>query len=118
MLFSNPVPRLLAALLLATLTTAIPAGNSPTPRSTASFTGRGQIRTLWNQGDYADLGCLTAAGLWTTNNSLCGTFTGTALTTSSLPTFRLSSSAGPCWIYGAQFKCEQGGAGYEFGVRV
>ncbi|KAH6641150.1 hypothetical protein F5144DRAFT_124211 [Chaetomium tenue] len=110
---SNP----LLLPLLATLTTALPTTSlQPTARSTASFTGRGRIRALWNQGDYADLGCLTAGGLWTTNNALCGTFTGTAITTSSLPTFKLSSSAGPCYIYGAQFKCEQGVAGYEFGI--
>jgi hypothetical protein len=71
---------------------------------------------LWDQGDHADLGCLTAAGLWTTDDSLCGTFTGTRLNTSSLPTYKLTSAAGPCYIYGAQFECGHWKQGYEFGV--
>lgn len=100
-------------LTLTSLTTAIalPTASSP-PQS---FTGKGQLRTLWNAGDHADLGCLTASGQWTANNALCGTFTATQVDGGSLRAFQLASSAGPCRIYGARFTCEAG-EGYSFGV--
>ncbi|KAK4244544.1 hypothetical protein C7999DRAFT_17202 [Corynascus novoguineensis] len=41
-----------------------------------SFTGNGQLRTLWDQGGHDDLGCLTEMGLWTSDNAFCGSFTG------------------------------------------
>ncbi|KAK3297243.1 uncharacterized protein B0H64DRAFT_372631 [Chaetomium fimeti] len=110
----RPQPPLLLLSLLTTTTTT--TAHPTTPRSTTGFTGRGQLRTLWNEGDHADLGCLTPAGLWTTDNAHCGTFTGTALGTSSLPTFTLTSAAGPCRIYGGRFTCGGGDAGVEFGI--
>ncbi|KAL2162955.1 hypothetical protein VTH06DRAFT_6791 [Thermothelomyces fergusii] len=83
-----------------------------------TFIGRGQLRTLWNEGDHEDLGCLTDTGLWTTNEALCGTFTGTALDVSTLRTFTLSTATGPCTILGAQFTCGQGNEPAWFGIYV
>ncbi|KAK4035225.1 hypothetical protein C8A01DRAFT_38317 [Parachaetomium inaequale] len=109
-------PHALVTLALTSLTTAAAIPTSSPPRSPPSFTGKGQLRALWNQGDHADLGCLTATGLWTADDSLCGTFTAAKLDTSSLPTYTLTSAAGPCHIYGARFECGQGYQGYEFGI--
>ena len=106
------IPRcLLLTLTSLTAALALPTASSP-PQS---FTGKGQLRALWNSGDHADLGCITASGLYTANNALCGTFTATQLDGGSLRAFQLASSAGPCRIYGARFTCEAG-EGYTFGV--
>ena len=102
---------LLLTLTSLTAAVALPTASSP-PQS---FTGKGQLRALWNAGDHADLGCLTASGQWTANNALCGTFTATQVDGGSLRAFQLASSAGPCRIYGARFTCEAG-EGYSFGV--
>ncbi|KAK4151832.1 hypothetical protein C8A00DRAFT_45018 [Chaetomidium leptoderma] len=88
----------------------------PSTSSSQTFTGTGQLRTRWNEGDHADLGCLTNTGLWTANNKLCGTFTSTQLGGSSLPVFSLATPAGPCKIYGAQFTCGQGNEAVAFGL--
>ncbi|KAK3308423.1 uncharacterized protein B0T15DRAFT_107736 [Chaetomium strumarium] len=92
-----------------------PSSSSPTP-ALISFTGTGQLRTRWNDGDYADLGCLTETGLWTADNTLCGTFTATTLDSSTLRTFTLTSAAGPCKILGARFTCQEGNEAYAFGI--
>ncbi|KAK4118745.1 hypothetical protein N657DRAFT_650938 [Parathielavia appendiculata] len=98
------------------VSTALPTTSS----SPMSFTGKGQLRTLWSDGDHTDLGCITDAGLWTGNNTLCGTFTGTPTSNSNLRTFNLTSAAGPCRIWGSTFICEQWNGGYpsiyEFGI--
>lgn len=117
----------LLSLTLATLTAAnpisIPSDHASSdltlvPRNDPrSFTGRGQLRTRWYQGDYDDLGCLTDTGLWTSDESQCGTFTAQPLEgVSTLVTYTLSSAAGPCWIVGAKFECGWGQQPGWFGV--
>jgi hypothetical protein len=113
------IPTLLSLSLTSlTLTTAAPLITTTQPRAAAgkSFTGIGQLRTLWNEGDHADLGCLTQSGQWTANNALCGTFTANQLTTSSVTTFTLATAAGGCRIVGGTFTCGGAGQGGEFGV--
>lgn len=104
----------IAPLCLAGLAAASP----PALTKSQSFNGVGQIRAQWNQGDYIDLGCLTDSGKWTVNNTLCGTFTATPYTASSIYSYRLSTNQGPCYIYGARVVCDNGNTGYEaiFGV--
>lgn len=82
-----------------------------------SFSGLGQLRTRWSEGDHADLGCLTDSGMWTTDESLCGTFLAKQWDQNGLTAFTLTSAAGPCRIYGAKFICEQGFPPADFGVR-
>ncbi|KAK0727632.1 hypothetical protein B0T26DRAFT_636695 [Lasiosphaeria miniovina] len=79
------------------------------------FNGTGQIRTVWGYGDQyrADLGCLTAAGLWTADDSRCDIFDAVRFNAS---TFTLASSAGPCRVLGAEFTCAKGNEGYYFGL--
>lgn len=79
------------------------------------FNGTGQLRTLWRDGDHADLGCLTDQGRWTTDDSKCGTFEATP-DAKSPSLFTLKSSAGFCKVYGAKFVCEEGNEPLPFGV--
>ncbi|KAL2258656.1 hypothetical protein VTK26DRAFT_7962 [Humicola hyalothermophila] len=89
----------------------------PWPPSGGSFVGLGQLRARWNEGDYADLGCLTETGRWTTDEGLCATFRATPLDGySTLPTYTLTSAAGPCWIIGAAFECGWGKEPAKFGL--
>lgn len=66
------------------------------------FSGQGQvIPAVWtSSGTIGEaVGCLTDAGLWTTNSANCGTFTGVATTVSGrVVSTILSTSAGYCNI--------------------
>lgn len=95
-------------LFLAVLASRLAAGES--------FIGKGQLRTLWDGGEHEDLGCLTDTGLWSSNEALCGTFTGTPLDGYNIKTFNLTTAAGPCGILGAQFNCGEGNQPSPFGV--
>ncbi|KAK3685282.1 hypothetical protein B0T22DRAFT_213975 [Podospora appendiculata] len=81
-----------------------------------SFNGTGQLRAQWNSGNYTDLGCITAEGLYTSNEDLCGSFDAKATTGSSMYTYTLTSPAGPCQIYGASLTCGKGNKAYQFGI--
>ncbi|KAK6084335.1 hypothetical protein SCUP515_01449 [Seiridium cupressi] len=72
--------------------------------SATTFNGTGQLRTLSSltADRGTDLGCLTNAGNWTTEDSLCGTFTGTR--SGSVYT-TLTSLDGPCTIDDSKFTC-------------
>jgi hypothetical protein len=90
------------------------------PVPSKSFSGKGQLRTRWNEGDYADLGCLTDHGRWTSDESLCGTFTANQYTTGTYAqvAFTLTSASGPCNMLGGRLDCEPGNEPYKyFGVR-
>ncbi|GAB1314683.1 hypothetical protein MFIFM68171_04893 [Madurella fahalii] len=116
--------RLLASLLSAPALVASAPAPAPAPTSavdlvdlrTKAFSGIGQLRTRWNEGDYADLGCLTDTGLWTSNDALCGTFRADQRDSFGLAVFTLTSAAGPCRIYGGSFHCEKGNEAHEFGI--
>ncbi|AEO69690.1 uncharacterized protein THITE_2053822 [Thermothielavioides terrestris NRRL 8126] len=91
---------MLPQTLLLALSALFTAAAADTPQD---FTGLGEIRTLYIWPDHPDLGCLTSAGQWTTNETLCGSFT--TQWTSNL-TFYLSATAtGSCGIDGATFRC-------------
>ncbi|SPQ21426.1 536990c9-d2c6-4d05-980b-aaab1fa32765 [Thermothielavioides terrestris] len=99
-----------ASPLAARAPTAAPTSSPSPPKS---FIGKGQLRTRWNDGDYADLGCLTDGGQWTANETLCGVFTGAPL---AQPTgmwqFTLTTAEGGCYIIGSEFKCDHGNPTY------
>lgn len=83
-------------------------------RNTKDFTGLGQIRTLYIGRGHDDLGCLTSAGKWTANESLCGTFAAEQI---SDVTFHLfAPKVGGCGVDVATFKCGDGVKGGIFGV--
>ncbi|KAK0636025.1 hypothetical protein B0T17DRAFT_570668 [Bombardia bombarda] len=88
------------------------AGVAAATVNSTVFGGQGQIRTLWNSAPYTDLGCLTSAGQWTANPSLCAVFT--AVRPGSI--FTLTTSAGPCEISGANFTCGAGNTPGQFGI--
>ncbi|KAJ4415710.1 hypothetical protein N0V85_002585 [Neurospora sp. IMI 360204] len=113
--------------LLLSLSTAAPvstilASTSVASRSsnvTTSFSGTGQIRTLWDGASHDDLGCLTASGRWTTDENSCGTFVAVRKDGDSIGAtqFTLASKeAGPCEMLGTTFVCEKGRGGYSFGI--
>ncbi|KAK3995537.1 hypothetical protein QBC44DRAFT_366325 [Cladorrhinum sp. PSN332] len=77
-----------------------------------SFNGVGQIRAQWREGDYADLGCLTNAGKWTVDETLCGNFTATPFPGSFIYSYSLETDSGPCYTYGASIVCDNGNTGY------
>ncbi|KAM7214441.1 hypothetical protein V8F06_010198, partial [Rhypophila decipiens] len=81
------------------------------------FNGTGQIRTRWYKGNYADLGCLTKEGRWTVDESLCGVFKADRRRPAGyeIDIWYLKSKAGNCRIYAANFLCDNGGKGTEFG---
>jgi hypothetical protein len=97
-------------LAAATLLSTASAG-----QNRKDFTGLGQIRTLYIGRGHDDLGCLTSAGKWTTDESLCGTFAAAQI---SDVTFHLfAPKAGGCGIDVATFKCGDGvQGGAIFGV--
>ncbi|KAI0133888.1 hypothetical protein BJ170DRAFT_716068 [Xylariales sp. AK1849] len=70
-----------------------------------SFNGTGQLRTLSSTDLGSDLGCLTDTGLWSKNETLCGTFTGVRSIDSTSTV--ISSSVGPCTLNGTlkSFEC-------------
>ena len=116
-------------LALATLAVSALAAPTPTPENTPEpydpkpntlFNGTGQVRTRNWKGDHEDLGCLTKEGRWTVNEALCGVFKAERFRPDrgSIDLWRLSSKAGPCRLYGSDFICETGFAGYEFGVSL
>ncbi|KAK4114714.1 hypothetical protein N656DRAFT_691281, partial [Canariomyces notabilis] len=86
------------------------------PVPSKSFSGKGQLRTRWNEGDYADLGCLTDHGRWTSDESLCGTFTANQYTTGTYAqvAFTLTSASGPCNMLGGRLDCEPGNEPYKY----
>ncbi|KAK3994282.1 hypothetical protein QBC44DRAFT_340977 [Cladorrhinum sp. PSN332] len=66
-----------------------------------AFSGLGQIRTVYIGRDRDDLGCLTSAGKWTTDEALCGVFYAYRLSSSAqgVSTFRLAGvDIGICGI--------------------
>ncbi|KAH8194112.1 hypothetical protein TruAng_011725 [Truncatella angustata] len=72
--------------------------------SALNFNGTGEVRTLSSANDVgSDLGCLTDAGMWTKNDTLCGTFTGYRDADST--SFTISSTEGPCTLDGLYFEC-------------
>lgn len=102
--------RISTLLTLVNLAAAAPApapvlDSPPTLIPQGSWTGVGQIRTQWSKGDYSDLGCLTDAGRWTINDKLCGVFLAKPYKESSVKSFTLRSTKGPCKIYGATLEC-------------
>ncbi|KAK3950332.1 hypothetical protein QBC32DRAFT_399567 [Pseudoneurospora amorphoporcata] len=119
----------LLALLL-TLSTAAPlipasapksvfSGRSSSNLTSRSWSGTGQIRTLWDGSSHDDLGCLTASGRWTTDENSCGTFTAVRKdgATIGATQFTLTSKeAGPCEMLGTTLVCEKGRGGYSFGI--
>ncbi|KAK4226424.1 hypothetical protein QBC38DRAFT_366579 [Podospora fimiseda] len=108
--------RSILSLCLANFATAAPSATTKYD----TFNGAGQIRTRWNKGDYADLGCVTNDGKWTVDEKLCGTFTATPITNSGTIAYSyyLKSNNGPCYIYGAEFVCDKGNRGTinQFGL--
>ncbi|EAA32452.2 hypothetical protein GE21DRAFT_7498 [Neurospora crassa] len=114
--------------LVLTLSTAAPLGLTAASTSALShsstltqksFSGTGQIRTLWDGSSHDDLGCLTASGRWTTDENLCGTFIAVRKDGDSIGAtqFTLTSKeAGPCEMSGTTFVCEKGLDGYSFGI--
>ena len=83
--------------------------------TTTAFSGVGQLRTRQWDEDHPDLGCVTAAGLWSGNDAECGVFVASsAAEDGSL--FTLASTAGNCRVVGASFSCGEGEDAYEFGV--
>ncbi|RAO67374.1 uncharacterized protein BHQ10_003386 [Talaromyces amestolkiae] len=65
------------------------------------FSGQGHVvPAVWASGTVGEaVGCLTNAGLWTTDSANCGTFTGVATTQSgTVVSTILSTSAGYCNI--------------------
>lgn len=107
------------SLLLTTLAGAAAVSAAPTTTAEAkNFEGTGQIRATYYQDTYEDLGCLTNQGLWTADESLCGTFT--AETVGEYRQYTLTTPAGPCYINHVRLAC--GGKPAEnnnivFGVR-
>ncbi|KAK4164108.1 hypothetical protein QBC43DRAFT_289341 [Cladorrhinum sp. PSN259] len=86
-----------------------------------AFDGLGHIRTLYIGRDHDDLGCLTAAGKWTTDEEQCGLFFGKTLSQSpkgGVSTFRLASlDTGMCGIAPVGvFKCGGDAKAAEFGT--
>ena len=77
-----------------------------------SFDGIGQLRTRLQEGDHADIGCLTETGLWTGNDEKCGVFVATS---AGDALFNLTSIVGDCYVHGAAFRCDGGEAAYQFG---
>ena len=75
----------------------------------ADFQGTGQIIT-YTASSSANVGCLTAAGQWTVDNSQCGTFTGTLLADGV--SLNISSTAGIC---GTDYLNGQGGQTFNCG---
>ena len=81
------------------------------------FSGKGQLRTQWYEGNYADLGCLTDSGFWTSNEDLCGTFEANRIDTPYSTIISLKSANGGCQVSGARIVCEGADKdGYQFGV--
>ncbi|KAK4182568.1 hypothetical protein QBC35DRAFT_444985 [Podospora australis] len=85
-------------------------GVASTAAQSTYFSGLGQVRTFYVRDNHEDLGCLTSAGKWTTNNSLCGNFTANRATPSPnySVSWTLSTSAGPCGIETVTLKCKPG----------
>ncbi|KAK3301724.1 uncharacterized protein B0T15DRAFT_321892 [Chaetomium strumarium] len=85
--------------------------------------GQGQVRTRYIQNPYPDLGCLTSAGQWTTNEALCGVFETSWINNytfylSSVPSNGPSanSKAGACGIDVNNFRCGGGVREAVFGT--
>jgi len=80
-----------------------------------SFSGRGQLRATWRDGEHNDLGCVTDEGRWTTDDTRCGTFEASPVP--ETPTmFTLQSAAGFCKVFEGRFMCNQDADAYHFGV--
>ncbi|KAH6839500.1 hypothetical protein B0I37DRAFT_235736 [Chaetomium sp. MPI-CAGE-AT-0009] len=103
--------RTTTALLLA-LTTLLPAAAAS---ATKDFTGLGQLRTLYIGSDHDDLGCVTSAGKWTTDESQCGVFSAERIANGQFQLFA-PQEAGGCGVEVATFKCGRGVKGGIFGT--
>jgi hypothetical protein len=79
------------------------------------FTGFGQLRTLHIGSDHSDLGCVTSAGKWTTDESQCGVFSAEQLANGQFQLFA-PQEAGGCGIEVATFKCGREVKGGVFGT--
>jgi hypothetical protein len=74
------------------------------------WSGSGQIRAMDSDDRTKDVGCLTADGQWTSDESLCGTFTATQLTSAAAT---VSSTAGNCYI---PFQCASDNSAFTYTV--
>ncbi|KAK3359550.1 hypothetical protein B0T25DRAFT_515047 [Lasiosphaeria hispida] len=90
--------------------------------SFGSFSGLGEIHTVWNEGDHSDLGCLTSTGLWTADLTRCDLFEVNRHASDNTVLLNLTSAAGPCYITNnGRFKCgrkedKPPGKALDFGV--
>lgn len=110
-----PLKTIVAALTAAiTTTTAAAAVAAPTSSSWRDFSGLGQIRMLHNAGDHEDLGCLTSAGRWTTDEARCGVFRAARAAEHAIRLHALR--AGVCGVETATFRCGDGVREIIFGV--
>lgn len=91
---------------------------TPTLRNAATpFLGTGRLTALHDT-DREYMGCITDAGLWTIDESQCGTFKG--VSTDDYGGVHLSSALGICGVCngcGLVFSCGKGGE-TDFYVRV
>jgi len=83
---------------LSTMLAVTYAAPSPLVTRSADFIGTGQI-IAEHDTDGTILGCLTVDGLLTADTTLCGTFTGTYASSTSV-SILITSSAGDCGVYG------------------
>ncbi|KAK0724876.1 hypothetical protein B0H67DRAFT_481070 [Lasiosphaeris hirsuta] len=96
--------KLSALSLLATAATPI----------AAVFNGTGELRTLWNAGDHADLGCLTDEGQWIAQDTECGAFEAVQVNDTAL--YTLTTAVGACRVRGSRFTCGEDNEAYNFGT--
>lgn len=81
--------------------------------SATDFSGSGQIRALDSDDLTSDLGCLTDAGAWTKDETLCGTFTATRSGSSAT----VVSAEGPCTISSTTaIGCASGNSAFTYAV--
>lgn len=109
-----PLKTIVAALTAAITTTATTTVAAPTSSPWRDFSGLGQIRMLHNAGDHEDLGCLTSAGGWTTDEARCGVFRAARTAEHAIRLHALR--AGVCGVETATFRCGDGVREIIFGV--
>jgi hypothetical protein len=102
--------------LLVTITIALAATASAQDKRW--FEGKGQLRTLYADDPYQDLGCLTSAGKWTVDEPLCGTFEGVWISEYNFNLTSLDPGSGPCGAAKGSltFTCGKDVQPYSFGV--
>lgn len=103
--------------LLLTVTAAL-ALTVPAATAAEDWSGRGQIRTLYNQGNHEDLGCLNSRGQWIVDEPLCGVFEAVRRPESGQFIELYSVEHGRCWVDNVYFRCSAEGEGRNttFGV--